>query len=111
MIGGIHDAIFICIFPPAPTQVTRVTRAKLRGPRYDLLKATPERQRVFYHECIIVQTLTGDIYNTRDLITTSRGSRNSGQQRDDEHNKQQAYFSFHFLLLFVWIFSRRATRL
>src|SRR5688572_23994707 len=96
MIGGIHDAVCICIFPPAPTQVTRVTRTKLRGPGYDLLKATLERQRVFYHECIVVQTLTGNIYNTRGLIAASRRSRNSSQQRDDEHNKKQAYFSFHF---------------
>lgn len=57
MIGGIHDAVFICIFPPAPTQVTRVTRAKLRGSVHDLLKASLERQRVLYDECIVVQTL------------------------------------------------------
>src|SRR5215211_8706362 len=88
MIGGVHDAIHICVFPPASAQVTRVTRTKLGGPSDNLLELTFEGQGIFDNECVVVQSLAGDVDHTRSLIPTSRRSRDNHQQRDEDHDEK-----------------------
>src|SRR5215208_5280343 len=59
MIGGVHDAVLVRVFPPASAQIAGVTRTKLGSSIYNLLELTFERQRILYHECIVVESLAG----------------------------------------------------
>ena len=93
MIGGVHHIVPVGILPPASAQVTRIARTKLGGAIFNLLESPLERQWILNNECIVVQSLTGDVYHTRSFIATSCRSWDNGQKRDEGYSeKTQRYF-------------------
>jgi hypothetical protein len=82
MIRCIHDTVLICIHPPTPAEITRITGTELGCPIYQLLEWTFERQWVGYCVCIIVKSLTGHIDHagcSATLCSTCRRSRDDRQ--------------------------------
>src|SRR6266536_1510724 len=86
MIRCIHDAVRICVYPPASTEITRITRSEFGLSVFKQLERTFERQGIRDGVRIIVQALTGYVdYTCR---STCRRSRDGHQKRDEDHNEK-----------------------
>src|SRR5687767_667410 len=90
MVVSVHHTVRICIFPPASAQVTGVTGTELGGAVYNLLEPAFERQRIFYDERVIIQSLAGDKHDTRRLITASCRGRDGCQKCDEYYDEKQS---------------------
>ncbi len=72
MVAGILDAVLIQILPPPPAEVAGLAGTEFSLPGAQELESALYRKRVFYHEGVVVQLLTRDVYHAGSSVTESR---------------------------------------